>query len=226
MSGLFSGIGWTGTLMTLVALWAAPVSADTVDARCDIYPRGEDHATATVLCTFSQRQGHVRIQRQDGVAYDFTPTGDAPGNYLDAAGRAAYRQSGLGKDGLIFRTGTESIFVYWSTAGMQGTGDGSESATSPYSTAEYDATTLLSCSQGAPTHDGTCAAGILRGAAGEASIRVTGPGGRERVLNFTRDDVTTPDGGRLTWGKQGDDWYIGIDDQEFYRVPVAAIEGG
>jgi len=38
--------------------------------------------------------------------------------------------------------------------------------------------------------------------------------------------VYAPDGGRLTRGRQGDEWYIGIDGQALCRVPVAAIEGG
>jgi hypothetical protein len=33
-------------------------------------------------------------------------------------------------------------------------------------------------------------------------------------------------GGGLTWGKQGDDWYIGIDNREFCVVPEAAVFGG
>jgi len=40
------------------------------------------------------------------------------------------------------------------------------------------------------------------------------------------DDGCAADcGGRLTWGKDRGDWYIGIDDREFYIVPEAAIYG-
>ena len=201
----------------------APARADTVDARCDIYPKGEDHASGSMPCTFSQRQGYIRIEREDGVSYALAPKGDKPGNFTDQSGNPVYRQSGLGKEGLIFRMPKESVFVYWDASWSDSDGN---NPTAPYTTADYDATTILSCSRGKPSHDHDCPAGILRGDAGSASIRVTGPDGTERVFNFSDGDVTTPDGGELTWGKQGDDWYIGIDDREFYIIPEAAVSGG
>jgi hypothetical protein len=90
--------------------------ADTVNARCDVYPKGEDRATSSSLCTFSQRQGAVSIQLENGKRYELSPVGDQPGNYLDQDGQAAYRQSGLDDKGQIYRFATESIFVYWDTA--------------------------------------------------------------------------------------------------------------
>jgi hypothetical protein len=90
--------------------------ADTVTARCDVYPKGEDRAKSSGLCTFSQRQGAVGIQLKNGKRYDLVPVGNNPGNYRDQNGRAAYRQSGLGDRGQIFRLATESIYVYWDTA--------------------------------------------------------------------------------------------------------------
>jgi len=89
------------------------VCADTVDARCDIYPNGMDKASASIPCTFSQRQGFINITRSDGKQHELSPTADQPGNFLDQSGRPVYRQSGLGKDGLIFRLSNESIYVYW-----------------------------------------------------------------------------------------------------------------
>jgi hypothetical protein len=68
--------------------------ADTVNARCDLYPKGEDRATSSSPCTFSQRQGAVSIQLKNGKRYDLTPAGDRPGNYRDQNGREAYRQEG------------------------------------------------------------------------------------------------------------------------------------
>jgi len=100
------------------------------------------------------------------------------------------------------------------------------SPTGTYTTDQYDATTALRCSMNRPTHDKSCPAGITRGRPGSATIRVTTPAGSERTLSFAHGDVTTPDGGDLTWGKQGDEWYIGIDNREFYIVPEAAISGG
>jgi len=105
--------------------------------------------------------------------------------------------------------------------------------TAPYTTEEYDATTILNCEvREAPnmeqpvTHSQDCPAGIMRGDPGSASIRIMQPNGVERVLNFEADNVTTPDGGELTWGKEeSGDWYIGIDNREFYIIPEAAIYG-
>lgn len=90
--------------------------ADTVNARCDVYPKGEDRATSSGSCTFSQRQGAVSIQLKNGKRYELTPAGDGPGNYRDQNGRAAYRQAGLGDKGQIYRLANESIYVYWSNA--------------------------------------------------------------------------------------------------------------
>lgn len=96
----------------------------------------------------------------------------------------------------------------------------------PYSTDEFDATTQFRCSWGRPSHNKYCAAGISRGDSGSASIRVRTPHGGERTLNFSRRNVQTPDGGYLTWGRENGDWYIGIDDREFYVIPEAAVYGG
>jgi hypothetical protein len=90
-------------------------SADTVNARCDIYPAGGDTASASLPCTFSQRQGYIHIQRQDGVGYQLTPVGDRPGNYVDQRGEAAYRNAGLGERGQIYRLKDETVLVYWDT---------------------------------------------------------------------------------------------------------------
>jgi len=93
--------------------------ADSVDARCDIYPKGSDRASGVVACTFSQRQGQVSIDRADGVRHELSAKGKA-GNYVDQDGKAAYRNRGLGDRGLIFRLATESVYVYWDTAGLPG----------------------------------------------------------------------------------------------------------
>lgn len=104
-------------MMTAVAIAsfgvAATVKADTVNARCDVYPAGQDRAVSSSACTFSQRQGVVGIQLQNGQRYDLRPVGNQPGNYVDQNGRAAYRQAGLGERGQIYRLANESIYVYW-----------------------------------------------------------------------------------------------------------------
>ncbi|VXD14827.1 conserved exported hypothetical protein [Planktothrix serta PCC 8927] len=104
-------------LLSLTVLGTALVAkADTVKARCDVYPKGEDKASSSGLCTFSQRQGVVGIQLQDGKRYDLRPKGAKPGNYVDQDGDAAYRQAGLDGKGQIYRLTDESIYVYWDTA--------------------------------------------------------------------------------------------------------------
>ncbi len=105
-------------------------------------------------------------------------------------------------------------------------------STGPYSTDNYDATTIFDCEVRnlsdlrEITHGQSCPAGILRGDRGSASIRIQLPNGGERVLNFDNGNVTTPDGGNLNWGKDGDTWFIGIDGSEFFIIPEAAVNGG
>lgn len=107
-----------GSAIAIVASFgiSIAVKADTVTARCDVYPKGNDRAKSSGSCTFSQRQGVVGIQLQNGKRYDLVPAGNTPGNYRDQNGRAAYRQSGLGDKGQIYRLATESIYVYWDPA--------------------------------------------------------------------------------------------------------------
>ena len=87
---------------------ATTATADSAEARCDVYPLGSDHASKMIPCTFAQRQGYVSITREDGVTHELSPVGDRAGNFLDQDGRAAYRQSGLGEQGLIFRLATRA----------------------------------------------------------------------------------------------------------------------
>lgn len=91
---------------------AFPVNADTTDVRCDFYPKGEDKATASTSCTFSQRQGFIGIQRKNGTRYDFKPVSNRYNYYTDKNGDTVIREIN-GDMGLIFRTSKESIFIYW-----------------------------------------------------------------------------------------------------------------
>ena len=114
---IFSPFGF----VWLAFIASSGAAADSMDARCDIFPKGEDHTNVVISCVFSQRQGYITITRSDGVVHDLSPEGDIPGNYRDADGKAVYRQSSLGKDGQIFRFTDESIYVYWDTAGLPAT---------------------------------------------------------------------------------------------------------
>jgi hypothetical protein len=99
---------------------AGAARADTVNARCDIHPGKQSRASASVPCTFSQRQGYVAIQLADGTRHELSPSGDQPGTYVDGKGRPAYRNKGLGSRGQIYRLADQSIYVYWETSGTQG----------------------------------------------------------------------------------------------------------
>jgi hypothetical protein len=207
-----------------IGLSTAGAHGDTVDARCDVYPAGEDRASAMLPCSFSQRQGYVTITRADGVVHELSPTGDIPGNFVDANGAPAYRRTGLGEDGLIFQLPAESVYVYWDTAALEG--DAGDNPTAPYSTTEYDATTLLPCSTDVENYVFECPAGIRRGEPGFAEIRIQSLDRGERVLQFEPDSIAAPDAALIDGTKIGDEWLIVVDDREYYRIPEAAITGG
>ena len=57
---------------TVAAVWINSSSADWTEARCDIYPKGEDHVSKMIPCTFGQRQGNVTITRDEGVHNGFS----------------------------------------------------------------------------------------------------------------------------------------------------------
>jgi hypothetical protein len=215
--------------------------ADTDQARCDVFPAGEDKASKVLPCTFSQRQGHVTIYLSDGVEYDLIPTEEAPGNYKDQNGRAVYRNSGLGKDGLIFRTPDESIFVYWDETTLPDFKDPANPETNfsaPYDTDTFDATTRLSCSfdpdsypaaRGNPAFQTTdCPAGINRGSeAGQTMIAVMRPDQTERIIRIDGDMIESSIDGEITKELVGDNWTITIDaGAEVYVFPQAVIDGG
>lgn len=198
-------------------------SADSTEARCDIYPKGEDHTDVVIPCTFSQRQGYITIYRSDGVEHDLSPVGDTPGNFEDQHGRKVYRQSGLGDQGLIFRFPDESVYVYWSTAIFDE--DAMNSPTAPFSTKDYDATTFLRCKAPGDSEFGSCPAGILRMEGGEASIVVQNPAGEQFTINFMKDYVNATNR-EAEATLEGDLWTVVINGEEVYEVPLAAIEGG
>ena len=199
------------------------VSADSTEARCDIYRKGEDHTDVVIPCTFSQRQGYVTIDRSDGVVHDLSPVGDEPGNFEDQDGRAVYRQSGLGDQGLIFRFPDESVYVYWSTAVFDE--DAMSSPTAPFSTNDYDATTFLRCKAPGDSVFGQCPAGILRMDGGQASIVVQNQAGEQFTINFMTNHVNATNR-EAEATLEGDLWTVVINGEEVYEVPLAAIEGG
>jgi len=214
---------WLAGVVALAALWTTQSPADWTDARCDIYPKGSDHTDKIIPCVFSQRQGAVTITRDDGVTHDLTPVGDTPGNFRDQDGRPVYRQSGLGSEGLIFRLENESVYVYWDTSALNPSEE--DNATAPFSTKDYDATTLLPCKAPGDSEYGSCPAGILRMADSQASIVVQSQLGKQFTINFMTDYVNATVG-EVDARLEGDTWIVTRENGEVYEVPLAAIEGG
>ena len=216
---------WTLVVAASVAAWATVTLADSTAARCDIYPRGSDKVSKMIACTFSQRQGAVTIYRSDDITHDLTPVGDAPGNYRDQDGRPAYRQSGLGDQGLIFRLADESVYVYWSSTALNPSDSDENNWTAPFTTADYDATTRLRCRAAGDTEFGSCPAGILRMEGGQASIVLQNQKGEQFTINFMKGYVNATNR-EVDARLEGDTWIVTVKNGEVYEVPLAAIEGG
>lgn len=208
----------------LTVCWAISAAADSVDAACVIYPAGSDHSDTMLPCTFSQRQGYIRITRSDGVTHDLSPVGDKPGNFRDQKGRNVYRQSGLRDQGSIFRLPDESVYVYWNTAMLKPLA-GDNNPTAPFTTADYDATTLLRCRAAGKVEYGNCPAGILRMEGKQASIVVKNQQGEQFTINFLKDYVNATNR-EVKAKREGDLWILNFANGEVWEVPLAAIEGG
>jgi len=211
-------------IATVFALaWTGPSAADWTQARCDVYPKGEDHTNVMIPCTFSQRQGYITIARDDGVTHDLSPVGDTPGNFRDQHGNTVQRESGLGDQGLIFRFPEESVYVYWDTSALHPQDE--DNWTAPFTTDEYDATTRLNCRAPGDTGFGSCPAGILRMEGGQASIVVQNLAGEIFTINFMKDHVNATNR-EVTATLKDDMWTVTVANGEVYEVPLAAIEGG
>jgi hypothetical protein len=107
----------TVSLVGVGVLALAPqVLADTVQARCDVFPAGEDRATSTGLCSFSQRQGFVSIRLQNGRTIELRPNESKANAFFDAKGAPARREILGDQRGQVYRLATQSIFVFWDPA--------------------------------------------------------------------------------------------------------------
>lgn len=102
------------SLASVVA--AAPALADTVQARCDVFPAGDDKATSSGLCTFSQRQGFVAIQLKGGQRIELKPNESTPNAYFDGRGEPVKREILDANRGQVYRLEKQSIFVFWDPA--------------------------------------------------------------------------------------------------------------
>jgi len=106
----------TSLLGVFAALVATPAFADSVEARCDVFPVGEDRAKSSGLCTFSQRQGFVTIRLQGGKTIELTPNPSTPDAYFDQRGEPVKREILEGNRGQVYRLEKKSIFVFWDPA--------------------------------------------------------------------------------------------------------------
>ncbi len=214
---------WQMIALLAGALWMGPALADSAQARCDIYPKGSDRLDKMIPCVFSQRQGYITIRRDDGVIHELEPVGDAPGNYRDRDGHPVYRQSGLGTQGQIFRFEDISIFLYWDTSALNPSDE--DNPTAPFSTKDYDATTLLRCRAAGDTEYGNCPAGVARMENRQASVTVQSQLGERFTINFMTGYVNATNH-EVEARLEGDTWIVTLDNGEIYQVPLAAIEGG
>jgi len=214
---------WPAFAAAAVLLWGTSSAADSVEARCDIYPAGEDHTDKMIRCAFSQRQGHITISREDGVTHDLFPVDDVPGNFRDQHGRPVYRQNDLGDQGQIFRFPDESVYVYWSTTALEPQDE--NNPTAPFSTKDYDATTLLRCRRTGESEFGLCPAGALRMEDGQGSVVIQSPSGGQFTINFMKDYVNATNR-KAEARLEGYTWIVTIDGAEVYEVPLALIQGG
>ena len=206
----------------LAVAWTLTARADSTDAACEVYPKGEDHTDVLIPCTFSQRQGYITITRSDGVTHELSPVDDTPGNFIDQDGSTVYRQSGLGDQGMIFRFPDESVYVYWNTQALQPADE--DSPTWPFTTDEYDATALFRCKAAGDDDFGSCPGGILRMENSQASIVIQNPSGEQFTINFMTDTVNATNR-EVEATLNGDTWTVIINGEEVYEVPLAAIEG-
>jgi len=214
---------WIMIAALAAASWSTSSPADSTEAACEIYPKGEDHTDVLIPCTFSQRQGYITIRRGDGVTHDLSPVGDTAGNFTDQDGRTVYRESGLGDQGLIFRLPEESVYVYWNAKMLEPSDE--DNWTAPFTTDEYDATTRLRCKAPGDSEYGSCPAGVLRMEDNQASIVVQNQLGEQFTINFMTDYVNATNR-EVKARLEGDTWILNFANGEVWEVPLAAIEGG
>ena len=160
---------WLSTVAIAALTWGVHAPADSTEARCDVYPVGEDHTDVVIPCTFAQRHGYITITRSDGVIHDLSAEGDTPGHFRDQHGNRVYRQSGLGDQGQIFRLPEESIYVYWNPE-LPGRQGDENNWTAPFTTDDFDATTRLRCRAVGESRFGSCPAGVATTSTGEFSL--------------------------------------------------------
>ncbi|WP_411876137.1 hypothetical protein [Vulcanococcus limneticus] len=156
LSGLAVSLLSFGALMICL-----PVLADTVDARCDLFPAGKDRAPSSGLCTFSQRQGYVTIRLKNGQTIERKPNESTSNAFFDSQGEPARREILDAKRGHVYRLATQSIVGFWDPASYKrgvNAGKGSSVPGSGTSTAKPPELVRLPLSNDHVTFEGSCRA--------------------------------------------------------------------
>lgn len=122
---------------------------------------------------------------------------------------------------------------YTLTVGITGTAGSTDAKVAG---TPYHATGQVPCSVGPdPKGSAQCSFGVIRGAPGEAEVRLAPPGYDvtlhadkvDSVLIFRGNTVTSPDpAAKVAAEKKGDDWLVGVNSFHFYTIPEAVIVGG
>lgn len=206
------------TALTTLGL-AHSAQADTTQARCDVYPRGEDTATSYGPCTFSQRQGYITITLEDGTTYELSPDPNRAATYTDQNGRTATRED-TGDQGItIYRLADVSIFVYWDE------GNTSSGSSVAYSEPRRGGGNVP-CSIVRPDYEQMCEASVVFGDPGNATLTLTGFTGNEHHLAIYNGDIysTDVDDEVLVQFLDGV-YYVNINDQEFFQLDEIIVTG-
>jgi hypothetical protein len=125
---------------------------------------------------------------------------------------------------------TLTVGITGAPAGQAPAGDAKVAGT------PYHATGSVPCSVGPdPKGSAQCSFGVIRGASGNAEVRLAPPGYDvtlhpdtvETVLIFRGNSVTSADAkDKVTAERRGDAWSIGVNDFHYYSIPEAVISGG
>ena len=94
--------------------------ADSAAANCEVRNHGETRKGPSGPCTFSQRQGHINLDLDNGDSYSLTPGGQA-GVYHDQKGNKVVRTlSGGNTEEFKWDGGRKIILTYTSGGGSSG----------------------------------------------------------------------------------------------------------
>lgn len=193
--------------------------ADTAQARCDVYPRGEDTASSFGTCTFSQQQGDITIRLEDGTTYELSPDPNRADTYIDQRGRTATRENALGMDGTIYRLVDVSIYVYWNESSVQP--DTSVALSEPRRGGGF-----IPCSIVQPDYEQSCEASVVFGDPGNAAITLTGFTGNEHHLAILDGELYSTDINDEVLVQYLDGiYYVNINDEEFFQLDEIIVVG-